>query len=238
MSTRDLILAKAAELLAASPSGDISTRAVCEAVGITQPALYRHFADKDTLLAGVVDHVWDQYLSMKRAAPQSDDPLTDLYIGWESHTAFALNNPHAYRLLFGTSLSTTPEAGAEALRILEEHLERLAEQGRLRISAAAAARLVMAANTGVALALILRPGDFPDVEISNSMRDELYRSLLVDALTTGSPQAVAATTLRAGLSKESDFSVGERALLDEWLGRVEQRHATDASTPTAEQDTP
>ena len=53
-----MIIEAAADLLAQSPSGDISTRAVCEAAGVQQPALYRLFGDKEGLLAATVDHVW------------------------------------------------------------------------------------------------------------------------------------------------------------------------------------
>lgn len=228
METKALILARASELLADSPSGDISTRAVCAAAGVTQPVLYRLFGDKDGLLAAVVDHVWDQYLSVKRAAERTADPLEDLYAGWDSHVAFALKHPHAYRLLFGTTLSTTPEAGAEAMRLLRENLERLAAQGRLGVTPHEAARLVMAANSGVALALLLRPEAYPDTSVSTAMRDVLYRSLLVGSSgATESAAFVAATTLRSALADtgtDGAFTPGESGLLQEWLERIQTRH--------------
>lgn len=58
---------RTAELLAASPSGGASTRAVSEAVGITQPILYLHFGDKGGLLSAVVYRMWAQYLEGKSA---------------------------------------------------------------------------------------------------------------------------------------------------------------------------
>lgn len=225
MPTRSLILQKAAELLAGSPTGDIATRAVCEAAGVTQPVLYRLFGDKDGLLAATVDHVWEQYLSMKRAARPSPDPLADLYAGWDSHVAFAQQNPHAYRLLFGTTLTTTPEAAAEAMRLLRANLERLAAEGRLRLTPHEAARVVMAANTGVALALLLRPLDYPDAGISTLVRDTIYRSILVappDPETAQPAAFVAATTLRAQLAGgTTGFTEREADLLDEWLERIQ-----------------
>jgi AcrR family transcriptional regulator len=62
MNTRSLIIEATADLLAQSPNGDVSTRAVCEAAGVQQPVLYRLFGDKDGLLSATVDYVWDQYL--------------------------------------------------------------------------------------------------------------------------------------------------------------------------------
>lgn len=229
METRSLILQKAAELLAASPTGDVSTRAVCEAAGVTQPVLYRLFGDKDGLLAAVVDTVWNEYLGTKRAATPGPDPVEDLRAGWDAHTAFALAHPHAYRLLFGTSLSTRPESAAEAMGLLRGILDRVAEQGRLAMAPAEAARLVMAANSGVALGLILQPDSFPDATASRQLRDTIVRSLVTDPPTSPASAApVAATTLRAHLGQADQFTPAEAGLLDEWLERIQNTQGEDS----------
>lgn len=229
--TRSVILDAAAELLAQSPAGDVSTRAVCDAAGVTQPVLYRLFGDKDGLLAAVVDQVWDGYLGMKRATQESADAVDDLRHGWDSHTAFALANPHAYRLLFGTRLTTRPEAATEAMGLLRGVLERVAEQGRLRMPPDEAARVVMAANTGVALGLLLHPELFDGTAVSVAVRDATLRAVLSDERSPSSeaPQ-VAATTLRAHLAENDAFTPSEAGLLDEWLGRI-QEHPTSRETP-------
>ncbi|GAA3792853.1 TetR/AcrR family transcriptional regulator [Streptomyces chiangmaiensis] len=215
----------AADLLARSPSGDVSTRAVCEAAGVQQPVLYRLFGDKDGLLAATVDHVWDQYLGAKRAAEKSVDPLEDLRAGWDSHTAFALAHPNAYKLMFAPALRSAPEAAREAMRILREVLERLAAQGRLRVPADDAARMVMSANTGVALALITRPALYPDVGLSTLVRDAIHRAVLVDRVADTSARdarAAAASTLLASLDEltPDPFTSAESALLEQWLERI------------------
>jgi AcrR family transcriptional regulator len=94
------MLEAAETLLAASPNRDISTRAVCEAVGVGPPMLYRHFGDKNGLLAAVVNHRFHQYLSPRRAQSPSEDPIADLYTAWDNHVAFALDNPAVYRLVY------------------------------------------------------------------------------------------------------------------------------------------
>ena len=53
MTVRTRILETAAGLLAQSADADVSTRAVCDAAGVTAPTLYHHFGDKDGLLAAV-----------------------------------------------------------------------------------------------------------------------------------------------------------------------------------------
>ncbi|MHB1490312.1 MAG: TetR/AcrR family transcriptional regulator, partial [Cellulomonas sp.] len=213
MSTRAAIIEAAAELLAHSPSGDISTRAVCEAAGVQQPALYRLFGDKEGLLAATVDQVWDEYLGMKRSAERSVDPLEDLRSGWDSHTTFAIAHPNAYRLLFGSGAVSQAESAAEAMRLLREVLERLAAQGRLRLDPEVAARMVMAANTGVALALVLRPELYADATLSTMLRDVVHGALVSDAATASDPadsDRVAAITLRSTLPATSGDLFTER----------------------------
>lgn len=189
--------------------------------------LYRLFGDKDGLLAAVVDQVWSEYLTMKRAATPSADPLDDLRQGWDNHTAFALSHPHAYRLLFGSSLTSTPEAAAEAMGLLRGILERIASQGRLRLAPEEAAQFIMAVNSGVALGLILRPDSYPNLSASTVARDAAFRAILVeDESPAQDPAAVAATTLRAHLADSDAFTSAESRLLDEWLARLQRQTAT------------
>ncbi|WP_293786051.1 TetR/AcrR family transcriptional regulator [uncultured Aeromicrobium sp.] len=221
MSSRSVILDRAVELLAASETGDVSTRAVCEAAGVGQPVLYRMFGDKDGLLAAVADRVWEQYLAPKRAAAVSDDPVRDLRDGWDNHVTFALANPHAYRLVFASSLSSRPAAADEAMTLLRGVLDRVAAQGRLRWEVGEAARIVMAANSGIALSLILRPEQYPDLSASTQMREATLSAILTDdAPDAGQAQRVAATTLLAGLTDSAAFTPAEAALLAEWLERI------------------
>jgi len=232
MSTRSLIIGATAELLAQSPSGDISTRAVCEAAGVQQPVIYRLFGDKDGLLAATVDHVWDRYLGMKRAAEESADPLTDLRAGWDSHSAFALAQPNAYRLLFGSGAVDKAESADEAMRLLRLVLDRLAAEGRLLVAPEVAARAVMAANTGVCLALILHPALYPDASLSSTMRDIVLGSLVSGATPApgaGESGRIAAITLRTTLPTLPGklFTDREAGLLDEWLERIQSSSPTD-----------
>ncbi|MFI6296239.1 TetR/AcrR family transcriptional regulator [Nonomuraea sp. NPDC050790] len=228
MDTKAAIIEAVADLLARSPSGDVSTRAMCEAVGVQQPVLYRLFNDKDTLLAATVDHVWGKYLEVKRAAKESDDPLEDLRAGWDSHTAFALANPNIYRLMFSPALRAKSEAAEEAMGILRGMLERLAVLGRLRVTPEVGARMIMSANTGVALALITHPAQYPDAGLSVLVRDAIHQAILLDsaaAVSAGDARRAAATTLVAsldGLTPEP-FNAAEAGLLGHWLTQIAER---------------
>ncbi|ETK31700.1 TetR/AcrR family transcriptional regulator [Microbispora sp. ATCC PTA-5024] len=234
MDVRTRILEAAAGLLSQAPEADISTRAVCEAAGVGAPALYRQFGDKEGLLSAVVDYGFEQYLSSKRAAQPSDDPVRDLRDGWDNHVAFAVDNPNYYRLMWSPGLSAPPEAAAEAHRLLLAVLERCAAAGRLRVSPETAADMVMSANSGVALSLISRPAIYADPEFSTRVRDAVIDAVTVpptaaDDAPEDGRTAVAAATLGALLRDRPPAALteAETALLREWLGRL-----SDTSTPS------
>jgi len=232
VDTRTRILSAAAELLARSPEADVSTRAVCEAAGVGAPVLYRQFGDKEGLLSAVVDFGFERYLAGKRAAKPSNDPVRDLRDGWDNHVAFALENPNLYRLMYSPGLSTPPGAAAEAHGLLLAVLERCAAAGRLRVSPALAAQMVMPANAGVALLLITRPAIYSEVEeVTTRIREAVVTAITTPDEPTRTDRdggdrdgevAVLAASLGALLRARpaSPLSGAETALLLEWLTRL------------------
>jgi AcrR family transcriptional regulator len=234
-STKARILEVAAELVANSPDGDVSTRAVCEAAGVGAPALYRHFGDKEGLLSAVVDHGYEKYLTTKRSRRPGTDPIQDLRDGWDTHTDFALRNPNLYRLMNSPAMRTPPAAALESHRILTADLRRAAEQGKLRLAPELAAQMIMSANVGVSLMLVSRPTTFTDETLSRRIRDAVHAVVFTPEATgpetasAGEEEAKAedvlpatATHLAALLRQtpRQDFTPGESALLGEWLDRL------------------
>lgn len=246
-STKARILEVAAELVANSPDGDVSTRAVCEAAGVGAPALYRHFGDKEGLLSAVVDHGYETYLTAKRNRGLGTDPVQDLRDGWDTHTDFALRNPNLYRLMNSPAMRTPPAAALESHRILTADLRRAAEQGKLRLAPELAAQMIMSANVGVSLMLVSRPTTFTDETLSRRIRDAVHAVVFTpevmgpETTPAGDEEAGAeeggggaeeagaeevlpatATHLAALLRRtpRPDFTPGESALLGEWLDRL------------------
>ncbi|MFD8734737.1 TetR/AcrR family transcriptional regulator [Streptomyces sp. NPDC059618] len=231
VTTRARILAVAAELVAGSPDGDVSTRAVCEAAGVGAPALYRHFGDKEGLLSAVVDHGWERYLAAKRERRPGTDPVQDLRDGWDGHTEFALRNPNLYRLMHSPAMRTPPAAALEAHRILTADLGRAAEQGKLRLAPGLAAQMIMSANVGVCLMLVSRPATFTDETLSRRVRDAVHASVFTPEVTASgarpagsgtSTVPAAATHLGALLRQDPSpaFTPAETGLFTEWLDRL------------------
>ncbi|GAA3152444.1 hypothetical protein GCM10020255_031890 [Rhodococcus baikonurensis] len=159
-----------------------------------RPALYRQFGDKDGLLAAVVEAGFFEYLAGKRAATPSDDPVADLRAGWDAHTAFALAHPAHYRLMHSPSAQSADTA-LQAQALLRSVLERCAAAGVLTVSVDVATQMVMSANAGVALMLVVRPEQYPDPTLSQRVRDGIFASIIdeSDAHPDASLNRVAST---------------------------------------------
>ncbi|MFJ2831393.1 TetR/AcrR family transcriptional regulator [Streptomyces sp. NPDC087263] len=232
MSTKARILEVAAALVAESPDGDVSTRAVCEAAGVGAPALYRHFGDKEGLLSAVVDHGWERYLAAKRHRTPGTDPVQDLRDGWDTHIEFALQNPNLYRLMNSPAMRTPPAAALESHQILTSDLQRAAEQGKLRLAPELAAQMIMSANVGVALMLVSRPATFTDGTVARRVRDAVHAAVftpdVMDSRTASGPDAgearVPATAARLNAllrqAAAPTLTLAETTLLTEWLNRL------------------
>ncbi|MEV4458757.1 TetR/AcrR family transcriptional regulator [Microbispora sp. NPDC049633] len=225
-SLRAAMIEAAEKQLASSSDNDIATRAVCEAVGVTQPVLYRLFGDKRGLLDAVADHGYERYAALKAAQEQTADPVTDLRAGWDGHMAFARENPALYQLMFTPRPWSHSTARDRVSDLLEATLVRCAAIGALKVEPPVAARLILSASVGTALDHIASPERFDDPVVSHRMRDAVFAHVLSETTTRddGDPLREAALRLRAqlGLAGTGALEPVETALLLRWLDRITQ----------------
>ncbi|MEV4350898.1 TetR/AcrR family transcriptional regulator [Actinoplanes sp. NPDC049596] len=223
-AVREALIQAAERQLAASADGDIATRAVCEEVGVTQPVLYRLFGDKRGLLDAVADAGFERYARRKAALEITDDPVADMYVGWDDHMTFAAENPALYQLMFAPRAGAASSAHRRILELLEATLVRTAAAGALTTTPELAAQLILPANIGVALSRIAQPSLFDDPGLSHRARDAVFAAVLTEAPKTQGPDPVRALArqLRSQLSLTGTEKLepAETALLDRWLERV------------------
>jgi AcrR family transcriptional regulator len=217
---RDRLLLAAARLLE-TEGRSFSTRAVCEAAGVTAPTLYHHFGSKDGLIDAVVQFGFSQYV----VPPETPvtDPIAALREGWDRHVGFGLDHPTFYVLLYGRVQPGRPCAmTGPATNMLTRLLDAVARTGALRVAPADAAAQILAANVGVTLQLIAYPENRRDRGLSDRVREATLAGVL--ARPAGhSPRtlAAAAISLRAALADEhATLTPGELALLSELLDRL------------------
>src|ERR1700729_4578666 len=188
MTVRSRIIESAAGLLAQAADGDVSTRAICDAAGVTAPTLYHHFGDKDGLLAAVVDFGWAAFLETKLAvaAVVHDHVADDIRAGWDNPLEFARENPSFYKLMWSPAVAATSGAVREAYQMLHDRLELGASRGQLSMSAEAPSRLVLSATTRAALSLISQPDLYGDGTFATQLREAVIAWITVPLGTPSS----------------------------------------------------
>lgn len=84
------------QLADAGPEG-LSINAIARELGVSGPALYRYFASRDALLTELIVDAYDDLADALAAA-------RDLPAFARAYRAWALAQPHRYRLLYGPPL--------------------------------------------------------------------------------------------------------------------------------------
>src|SRR5947208_12886119 len=94
-SRREEILRAAARLFAERGSRAVGVDDVGAAVGVTGPAIYRHFASKDAMLAEMLVRISERLLAggTECVAAAGADPRAQLRALVEFQVEFALDNP-------------------------------------------------------------------------------------------------------------------------------------------------
>ncbi|MCZ2819581.1 TetR/AcrR family transcriptional regulator [Modestobacter sp. VKM Ac-2977] len=94
-SRREQILRAAAQLFAERGSRAVGVDDVGAAVGVTGPAIYRHFASKDAMLAEMLLRISERLLAggTERVAAAGASPVDQLRALVEFQVDFALDNP-------------------------------------------------------------------------------------------------------------------------------------------------
>jgi AcrR family transcriptional regulator len=119
-SRREQILRAAAQLFAERGSRAVGVDDVGAAVGVTGPAIYRHFASKDAMLAEMLLRISERLLAggSERAAEAGTDAEEQLRALIAFQVDFALDNP-ALITVQDRDLGTLADADAAQVRRLQ-----------------------------------------------------------------------------------------------------------------------
>lgn len=134
-------LQQALDILHSEGDTAISLRAIAKHIGVSAPALYRHFADRESLLAELAINGFlslrDRLRERLQRVDQADPRHALLHIGL-AYVAFAEDEPNLYRLMFGGRIlpkgahPRLDDAGHEAFRVLEETVAKGQSVGYLK----------------------------------------------------------------------------------------------------------
>jgi AcrR family transcriptional regulator len=95
----------------------VSVRAIADAAGVSPPAIYLHFPDKETLLFAVCERTFAAFAAyLEDAAAGIDDPIEALRARGRAYVRFGLERPESYRILFMGKSTGMPD-GLEPARL-------------------------------------------------------------------------------------------------------------------------
>lgn len=134
-SLRIRCIQEATRVIEASGLEQLSLREVARTLGVSHQAPYKHFADRDALLADVIAAAYDELTERLRSRPLLADPAQDLGEIGRRYLAFAEQHPRLYRLLFDHPITSLPHfeqieaKAATAFGIVEGAVGRLVPTG-------------------------------------------------------------------------------------------------------------
>ena len=98
---RGEILAAAGKLLGELGGVEgLTLRGVARAAGIAPASIYAHFADKNELVAALVEHEYERMLAVLREVDDRN-PVRRVRAQLHAFCRYTMDNPGSYRLLFG-----------------------------------------------------------------------------------------------------------------------------------------
>jgi AcrR family transcriptional regulator len=136
---RDALIQAGLGILAEEGAQALTLRAVARRAGVSHNAPYRHFVDKEALLAAIAEEGFETLTQQVRAASARfpHDPRAQLEeAGW-AYVQFALTHPDHLRVMFGGVIPdpqahpTLQAAGARAFNALVEVVQAGQEAGVL-----------------------------------------------------------------------------------------------------------
>lgn len=113
---------------------DLSLRQLAERVGVSTPALYHHFRNKQALLAALGEASIAEFEAVLKPALTAGSDLDDFVM---AYVRFARDNPQRYELMFGGATWRSAEGGdfqraaRQSFRLMGEQMLRAQAAGHL-----------------------------------------------------------------------------------------------------------
>jgi AcrR family transcriptional regulator len=134
---RAALVRAATALLARDGPDGVTLRGAARRAGVSQAAPYRHFRDKEALLAAVAAEGFRGVVRAGEAVPRRGDPLVTLRRLAQAYVRYATEHPSHYRLMFspavrGRTHPSLRDAAGDAWVRFTAAIERGQRAGRVR----------------------------------------------------------------------------------------------------------
>jgi AcrR family transcriptional regulator len=101
-NVRDELLHAAVDILNEHGPDALQTRKIASAAGTSTMAVYTHFGGMPALIAAVAEEGLRQF-DAAMTMPETSDPVADLMSTGIAYRRYAIERPHMYRLMFGST---------------------------------------------------------------------------------------------------------------------------------------
>ncbi|MBR0757714.1 TetR/AcrR family transcriptional regulator [Bradyrhizobium jicamae] len=110
---RDALIQAALQEVELGGPEAVSIKALAKKLGVSQPAPYRHFADRDALLEAVTAEAFRQFNDIMREAVEQPSKHSKLSRFAQAALAFGLQRHGIYRLMFASRTMACAPKGSE-----------------------------------------------------------------------------------------------------------------------------
>ncbi|MFV0258991.1 MAG: TetR/AcrR family transcriptional regulator [Acidimicrobiales bacterium] len=121
----DRVLAAARTLLDDQPAADISVRELARTAGVSHAAPYRHFGDRDGLLAALAARCFAEFIDEQRRAYDAAPPGNRLLDVGLAYVDYATAHPNAFALVFDPTVSPADAPPESHQPLIAAHTELL-----------------------------------------------------------------------------------------------------------------
>jgi AcrR family transcriptional regulator len=174
---KERILEAAHGILSNEGPAALTTRHVCEAVGVTMPTLYHYFPSRDELAKAVHGLAFRRFTTRKRSLKLTDHPLADLRISCEVVLDFVSKNKNATVAVMARGLEE-PAMLAQGYELLRDRVHRAAAAGSLRVAEQEATAMTWSVVQGLVVLMIASPDPANNLgAVRRRVLDSLFAAL-------------------------------------------------------------
>ena len=165
----------------------LTLRAVARLAGVSQAAPYRHFANKEALLAAVAEEGFRSLMTAMRQSVQAcgDIPLARLRAVGIGYVTFATSHPSHFRVMFGHGMAdrsafpTLRQVASDTLAMVVAAIADCQRTGLVRSEEPAADLALTAWSSVHGLSALLVEGvlDRPVAEVAEMVTRDLFLGL-------------------------------------------------------------
>ena len=205
---RNALIQAGLEILSEEGANALSLRKVAKKAGVSHAAPYRHFADKETLIAAIAEEGFHKLTERMKEGMinlsdvPGDPPAQLVEVGWV-YIQFALDNPDHLRVMFGGVIekhdaypalqSASKEAFAQLIAVIQTLQDREYIVKGLPIQLAVAMWSMLHG-----LAVLLIENQIPTTILEETPKEQIIQ--------------ICIKTLFEGLGERGDFNSHEVAL--------------------------